>query len=262
MNLLTRLSIPLTRRTPRSANAGGFAVAADNVTAQTDRQAQIRDLVGDLPIFERVAPAYFHQIAAPIGAVIPARCSAWYGLSSLSPGQNGLPEFGFAGCDVDMLSPDVSGTGITGQVNPVAGADPKAVAWGDANGNGCAMVVGINLPCGVGAWSYAPADIPGMDPGVGYGAARTLGSQNGANDYLLVEHFPPGDLGLGTGWIRAFRNILGSVRPVPTGSRLDIALVIGAKYLQGLAAGTRIVCGRGSIRPFIIRPNPGVTWTR
>lgn len=253
------LTIPnIIRRRPMGTSSGDAgAVAAELSDAAAARRRTDRPILDDLPVLE-LEGAYFHQIPVPgsLNALtIPAGMSAWYGLRRIQIGRDGAPELAFAGAHLELLSCDVDGAGVSGQVSAAGGAG-TALPWGDALGRSAALVVGTRLPMTVGQWTPAAADIPGIQMAVSTAAPeRTRISPEHPARYLIVQQFPPGKWSQSPpGWVCQRYTTLGGIHVLPAGTTLDVALVVAGAQVNALAEN-RVVCGYGLARLMMLNLN-------
>ena len=167
-------------------------------------------LVDLLPTF---TPFHAWFNAVPVAApTIASGHSAWFGLERLKAGDNIDQELLVSGIEAELLPADVLGA--------YGGSSP--LAWGDAGGLAAAIVVGIDLPIQRGAWTSAPALVPGIE------TTQTTGQTIGGDTRVLwYATFPTGKLTDTTPnkWhlVKSWGPV---VSRIPQGRNLDIALIV------------------------------------
>lgn len=193
-------------------------------------------LIDELPTYE-IVRGYFREITVAASAAATGD-AAWFGLQRFRIDEDSGQELAMLGAWADLRPPDVS----AGATSPTGGT---VLAWGNAAGDDCAIVVGLDLPIEFQQWSYAPAHLPGMiDSELGLLAPR------GRSPYLWHTTFPSGQY---TDTIPQ-RNIPAIstaplVRRLTRGRSLDIAFVTRPAYLTGAGvfvgfADVSVVVGR------------------
>lgn len=194
------------------------------------------------PVFPTtfVVPAGFCLVPVPAGLSIPQGMQAWYGLRRVTIGRDTAGELSLFGAEIEMLPPDVDGA-----ANGVIDRTP----WGDTVGATAAIVVDINLPfTAEGAWTAAPAHIPGIEGFAGSPPPHTRVVQPGSPGYFIVRHFPPGKF---TDTTPAQKTVISSAAPyimrLPEGSRLDVALVVARTYVHNLPSA-KVLVGLADVR--------------
>lgn len=201
------------------------------------------------PLIER---AYFHQITVPSGLSATAgNGPAWYLLRQITAGGSIRP-FQLSAVSWVMHPPDVDGVGVSGQVAAGTAAG-NALPWGDTTGTSAAIVVLRNPNMPVGTWTFAPAQIPGIELASAtgtYGApnsATLINPANGAEPYLHAQPFPGGKWSSNPPAQSIGRRMFLPASPrFRSGERLGLALVIGRSFVHSLAAN-RVLCGRAEV---------------
>lgn len=163
------------------------------------------------------------------GVSIAAGCSAWYGLGSWTPNQIG-GEAAWCGYSAELNAP-----------NSVPSADGEftttgnMAAWGTELGGGAAIVMGLDLPCNLGAWSSGPANVPWVEP------SGTTFSIN--PDERVIVHFPPctGSFASPIPRLVVSQMMTPLHIPVTQGRRLDVALVVRRSQVNGITKTSGIV---------------------
>jgi hypothetical protein len=186
---------------------------------------------------QHVEQAYFTivEAAAP---VIAAGASAWFGLRRINVRQQLAQEIRVIGVHYHLLPCNSTGAALQGAAAPIA--------WGDAQGLTAAIVVGVNLPIQLGAWSSAPAFIAGIDGVAAAPVAASRVTSIGTTRYITAPiRFPTGTFAdvrcnVNTNSI----DLAGEQYPVRSGENLDVALVMSRDYIHGV---TGQVCGLAQV---------------
>lgn len=197
------------------------------VSSYTGKSAR-SPFTDQLPQFQ-TRRAYFHAIATPVSVVFANQ--AWYGLRRITPKSFG-GEFELAGLTMTLLPTDSDGGALTGFAT-------APIGWGDTRGLSAAIVVGRNLPIGKGAWSDAPAYIPGISFGDGSPDSTTLDTPD-ANfpEYIAVAGFPTGKFRDTAPNKPPFRwSYAPHVMRFAGGDSLDVALVVRGTTVNNINLG-------------------------
>lgn len=160
-----------------------------------------------------------------------AGLSYWYGLRSIDVGKAFAQQIRVLGLHYRILPADVNGVGLAGMSNPLP--------WGDAAGLSAAILIGVNLPCRVGAWSLARCYAQGLNVGGLPLWQRNTGAIDGsASDPDLPRllfgplRFPTGTFGdVSPNVAESDISLQGDCAPLVLGDRLDVALVVYAGYV-------------------------------
>lgn len=174
---------------------------------------------------------------------IDANAHAWYKLASVTPDELGT-QFFWMGYRCEMNAPDVDGVG-----DDTFNAPGDSQAWGNASGDGAAIVIGLNLPGTLGQWSSGPATTPFV--GVTQGRYQRL------NDNRIVLSFPTGKYN-----DTPRPAILRSNQTTPLahlvrqGRSLDVSLVLARGFVNGVTKTNGIV---GRVFGDLILAGPEVT---
>lgn len=196
--------------------------------------------------------AYFTivELAAP---VITAGQAAWYGLRRIRVRQELGQEIRVIGVHYHLLPTNPNGTAFNGAALPLA--------WGDTLGLSAAIVIGVNLPIQLNAWTSAQAYIAGIDTvaAAPVGASRLSGA-NMPRYIVAPIRFPTGSVDQITpNFNTGFISLEGDQYPVRANETLDVALVVGRDNVNGLTgqfcgmAQVGVVCGHTiNDRPFQI----------
>ncbi len=151
---------------------------------------------------------------------VPAGNDAWYGLCEVSPATWGS-QIVWTGYRLEMsaMNPDGADDGEFNVANSSAPA-----AWGTDYGIGAAVVMGINLPCTLGAWTSGPAGIPFV--------RSSSGAFDAATRDRLVFHFPTGkqnDSPKPT--VLRANQTTPLAHAIPDNARVQVALVVNRAYV-------------------------------
>lgn len=159
---------------------------------------------------------------------IAAGTSAWYGLKSWRVGENLRP------CFFNGYRFELSATNPTAAVDSDYTTAGNIAAWGNADGYGAAVVIGINLGINEGQWSSGPNNIPFVETAVG---AEGVGPAE-----RFVLHFAPGSQG---DTPRPFVSRVSQTTPlaIVLGERtsLDVALVVRQSQVNGVTRSDGII---------------------
>lgn len=192
----------------------------------------------------------FDLINRPAGlATAAAGDSWWYGLESWTA-DTGLgvgQEFSLVGAAWQMMPSNVGGTTMFG-IAPSGGAGTM-LGWGDATGTTAYIVCGVNLPgFTLNSWWSARCYIPGIEVPPGAPAAPAPYNWNQLPEYLLEAKFPPGAI---SDVPPQEKNLRWGFSPfqkrVPSGSSLQVALVMRSTYIAAAPAQQRWVGGWGQV---------------
>jgi len=227
----------------RDVNPPVDPAITQQIIREQRRSRESRDqMVEDIPHYEpNVAQA--RQIQVTPGLAFASGNAAWFGLRRIVSGEQPVcSEFGLEGFHIDMLSCDVDGVGFGARVGAyVAGVAYTALPWGDTYGTTAAIVIGVNLPMKLNGWTEAPCAVPGIADG---DAAMPVADRQVDNPplYLDAYNFPVGKVGGDCGWLSQQVEFT-RLHRVPKGSTLDVALVLGRNYVNGLA-DAHLICAR------------------
>jgi len=181
-----------------------------------------------------VETAYFTRInlTAP---TIAAGQSAAYGLMKLDVRQRFGQEARVLGVHFHLLPCDVNGTGLG-----TASATP--LPWGDARGLSAALLVGVDLPTQLGAWSSLTAYAAGLELNQASPPASAAASiVTGARYLCSPIRFPTGTFDQVTpNFNSGTISFEGDQAPVLAGESLDVALVMDRVFVTGQ---TGQICG-------------------
>lgn len=196
--------------------------------------------------------AYF-TIAQVTNPTIIAGQSAWFGLRKIAVRQELAQEIRILGVHYYLLPTNPNATALNGAATPLA--------WGDALGMSAAIVVGVNLPVQLNAWSSAQAYIAGIDSIAASPATSSRLTASNVPRYICAPiRFPTGSLDQVTPNFNAgFITLEGDQYPVRAGETLDVALVINRDQISGQTgqvcglAQVGVICGHTiNDRPFQI----------
>lgn len=187
-------------------------------------------LVDLFPTYSRVVCG-FEAITVANGTAAPASgSSAWYGLAKLNiPDEVNQPVFlDYAAATLSPTNPSATGTNLV---------------WGELNGTGAAIVVGLNLPSQLNAWTAAPVYVPGVENSTnGNLFADTV------SPYAAFFQFPNGDND-DTAPARVFLpEPMGKVAfRIPEGSTLDVALVVRGSQVVNSSGSDKTLQGHATV---------------
>ncbi|MBX3384933.1 MAG: hypothetical protein KF768_00015 [Phycisphaeraceae bacterium] len=184
----------------------------------------------DLLPSSRTIFAYFQTIDATLGAAPAGDYAAWYGLRRLKVWEDTGQEITVFGARFTLAPCNVDGTAVDGAAEPLP--------WGDARGVTAALVIGRRLPIRLGAWTFAPANLPAIGEAAESGVADDTGTRGpGQPDYFAVETFPTGKFDDGTpNKVTTYKNISPYNNRVRDGETLDVALVMRKGYVESQTA--------------------------
>lgn len=196
-------------------------------------------VVDQLPDVQ-VYPFGFHAIPAwPNSLTAPITSCYWYGLQSIRVRKDSGGELALISISGSMVPTNLNGYGYglsQGSVTPAR--------WGGPNGEGAALLVGIDLPVKRGEWTVSDCYLPGINPGIATGDANTASPGVPRKpQYLWHTKFPAGSLPLSGSTERTFIgfSFAPMLRRIPDGSRLDAALVLAAASSTAVTENQHIV---------------------
>lgn len=171
------------------------------------------------------------DVALPALEVGDAGLSYWYGLRSIDVGRAFAQQIRVIGLHYRLLPCDVAGVGYPGMSNPLA--------WGDATGLSAAVLIGVNLPCRVGAWTLARSYAQGVNITALPNWQRNTGVIDGAAADPALPRLLFGPLRFPTGQLSDVApnvaesdiSLQGDCAPVVLGERIDVALVVDTAYV-------------------------------
>ena len=177
----------------------------------------------------RVVPASAQVIECPpSGFDAPAGTAAWYGLQEVTAGAEVGSEFSLVSIYGAMLATDPDANGGNSGVS-------TARAWGNDDGTGAAIVVGVDLPVRKGEWVAARCPIPGL------GIDSSADESATFSRLAAVFEFPPGKINDTTkAKLYPALSFAPAALRVFEGQRLGVAFVLNrtqANAADGLAGG-------------------------
>lgn len=160
---------------------------------------------------------------------VPAGNDAWYGLAEVSPKTFGS-QLVWTGYRVELSAMNPDGAD-DGEFN--VGSANAPAAWGYDYGIGAAIVMGINLPCTLGAWTAGPAGVPFV--------RSSSGPFDPATRDRLVMHFPTGKQNdtPKPSLLRA-NQTTPLAHPIPDNARVMVALVVNRAWINGITNASGI----------------------
>jgi hypothetical protein len=206
--------------------------AAPRPSRSLEASASSRSVAVNLPGFRSMS-GYFRSINFKSAVTIPSGLSAWYGLNRIRVDADTAQDVLVASIQAELMSTDPDATGAnTGAASPND--------WGTAQGQGAAIVVGIDLPIELNEWTAAAYYGPDVEAG-----GNDLVSQRMLSPYMWTLGFPPGKWGASTlERIVVTRSFVPFVQRVTKGSSIDIALVVRGSQISGI---TGQICGLAKV---------------
>lgn len=213
-------------------------------------RANVSPVLAQLPDALPIIPCGFAAVPIAAGITIATGESAWFGLLDRDIDTDFILGAALHGVSLEMCSCDINGVGggIAGSTTPRA--------WGNAKGEGAAIVIGVDLPTkgktdGT-TWVSAPCGFPGVDNV----ALPNLNRGTAIGRTFMSFGFPPGayndPVPYRQKWTRSLQPMLYRIRP---GESLCVALVVARSVVHNLGAGANLF-GSVSIECHLGSPDP------
>ena len=210
----------------------------------------VRSSITDVYAGITMPGAWFAEIDWPGGIAAAADESFWFTLRRIQVGEgsDSRPPFGFTGATMQLGPTDNTAARV-----PSSGT---ARAWGSADGEGAAIVIGRNLGLSLG-WSVRRYAGPGLELGA---SAPFLLSGPNPPEYIISQHFPPGAYGgASIPRLEVRERFLPTCIRMAQSDVLTVSLVLRRANLSGIAAGK--LCGFARVDLHAMELDQSREWT-
>lgn len=186
------------------------------------------------------------------GLAVAAGDSAWFGLGSVDIERDVREELAIASISCTRLPLDSAGAGTSVPLAERGGL--AVVPWGDAFGQGAAIVVGVGLPVKHGAWTTSRCELGVIEPD------WSRPSSVGLDRFVKTFAFPAGKINdANPEKLEETYQLGAAMKPLPFGARLDIALVVRGETVSGKVGA---ICGLADVEVHCARLDRPVEYGR